>query len=173
MKNRRLIDLVPISSLFLPLLIALLGSGCSSFSVRPGIWELSFEVERMDTKDPLVVPRREVRVIVGALTVDGQPEIREGIDIEALDSGATSEVKTGVPYSGRDLKKLLGNIAFQEGHEPAVSIRHKEPRWDFAMLGLVKNPEWIAGTQFRGKILFTDPPVMFDGTWNMKWVREE
>ncbi|HVR76304.1 MAG TPA: hypothetical protein VMT52_18390 [Planctomycetota bacterium] len=148
-------------------------SGCSSHYIRDGVWELAIHVERSDNREPLVIPSREVMVKVESINVPGKPEIKEEAELSPLPppaGGAGSGQKDALRL---ELKPMYADIEHLEERDPMIKIQHQEPPWHFQMSGVVKDSETVVGTRVIARILHVDPPALFEGTWSMRWLRDE
>ena len=143
----------PSSAVLIVTLLA--GAGCSSHSIREGIWSLTFDALDVHSREPVDVWSGKVRV-----SVDWSEEKpgAEAVEIERL--GASG------PKSHRF---MYGTIP--EGGE-FLSIDIAMDRfWVFVMYGEIRSEERIRGREFLAKNR-EDPQTEFYGSWEMRWLSD-
>ena len=156
-------------SLLAPVL--LLVSGCTQHYIREGIWELSFQAYWSQTREPADIPPSEVRVRI-ATNAAGDGEEAEIVPLAAKSKGnpATPASEAGSPNQVR--KPMYADLRLKREDEPvAVVIRHGESLWIWQMFGIVRDSETIAGTRLDARVRYKK--VALEGTWAMRWLREE
>lgn len=137
--------------------LALPGSGCKSHTVRPGIWELSYDLrfERTGEEATGLIPPREVHVLVDR---GGGGDIISQVEISPVDLSS-------------DLARMYGDITednLTASHKIKITHSH-DPDWIWNMWGLVRNPQQIEGTNCMARGKFKN--VALTGRWDMRWVR--
>lgn len=143
----------PSSAVLVVTLLA--GAGCSSHSIREGIWSLTFDARDFQSQEPVEVPSWKVRV-----SVDWSEEKpgAEAVEIERL--GASG------PKSHRF---MYGTIP--EGGEFLSIDLAMDRFWVFAMYGEIRSEERIAGREFLAKNK-EDSQTAFHGSWQMRWLSD-
>ena len=144
------------AALFL-LVVSSASVGCTSYSVRPGLWELRFEhVIFSETEEPAELPTRRVRVLI-----DDSPDatIREVIEISPAQSSP-------------DLLPMYADVENDRKRGiPKVKITHEgDPNWIWNMHGYVRSDRLIEGTQFHARHRYR--PTALEGTWVLKWLSD-
>jgi len=133
--------------------------GCSNFSVRPGVWELTFEdVVFSETGESAadVIDSRRVLVLVESAE---NSDVIEVIEI----SPAKKNSKLLPMYADVELDGLRGI--------PKVKITHdQDPEWVWNMHGFVRDEFFIEGTQFHGRHRYRS--MALEGAWSMKWLED-
>ena len=162
--NRRIWSLVSV-------LTGLVSAGCSSHYVRDGIWELSFRVERSENREPLPIPKREVRVQVESTQDEAKPELKEIAEISPVEVEAAGK---GAEASSIGRKPMYAEVESREEHETVVKILHKDEDWILQMGGVVKDAETILGTRLVARPHYVQNAAFEGGvgSWSMKWLRD-
>ena len=160
-----------------PLFMALLSSqsGCSSPSVREGIWELSFNLQRSENREPLPIPPREVRISIEYEADESSGEVKELVEI-VENTGSDKEngrkKRSGVEPNPT-LRPLYGEIpAVPDGRKKMLFVEHRDDDWFWRMAGVVANPELIRGTNFMARAHGFEN-LRAEGKWLLKWLRDE
>jgi len=151
--------------------------GCSSYSIRPGIWEMSFhQVERADTGAPLAIPSRLARVVVEARAEPDtlKPEVIEVAEIFYVGSASGGESGERAPVGP---KSLFAEISAHGEQEKVFQVlpKRRDEDWTFILVGVIVDPETIRGTRLDAKIneQSTVPFHGGPGSWSMRWIRDE
>ena len=149
-------------------------AGCASHSVRPGVWELTFRIERIRNRTPLPAKTQEVLVEVEWAVDQPQPPQNPRVQEVALISPrrrrSTLDPESNLPRIG--MQPMYGEIEVQ-GEDRILRIpTHLEKDWVWQLTGLVENPQYIRGTRFDARIMHVDN-AEFEGTWSLQWVRDE
>jgi|SoiMethySBSTD1v2_1073268.scaffolds.fasta_scaffold18903_6 hypothetical protein len=151
-------------------------AGCSSYAVRPGIWELNIQVERSQNKEPLQVRTKEVRVSVGSSReTESRPDVTEVIGIAAVEPAASEPQTPGEHRKPVFREEMFGEIERREERETTITISHRDKDWNWRMSGIVADKEHVKGTHFTAvartvKNLTLEGGV---GSWSMRWLRDE
>ena len=143
---------------FLTLLFACVAFGCSSYSVRDGIWELSFQAQVHESRVEFPLPNREVRV-----TDEADESVPKNEIVEIALVGTDSD--TLVPMYGEIPPPA-------EESEAKIFINHRDATWIWRMFGIVRSEELIEGTEFMARAHQFESYVL-EGRWRLKWLREE
>ena len=136
-----------------------LSVGCSNYSVRPGVWELTFEdtiFSETGESAAGVIPSRRVVVKVQS---GGDGDVIEIIEI----SPAKSNPDVLPMYADVELDGIRGI--------PKIKITHsRDPQWIWNMHGFVRDEHYVEGTQFHARYRYK--PTGLEGTWTMKWLED-
>ena len=132
-------------------LLTLISSGCSSYSIEDGIWELSYNAQDYITREPWEIPNRRVRVEVTD-SPDGPGEI---VEIERLES-----------QESLDQRRMYGDIP---PGSKEILIKWQDKYWAFRMRGEIRDPKHISGNAFLARHRFEENTAL-EGRWQMLWV---
>lgn len=130
------------------LLVLSAGLGCSSHSIRNGIWRLSYDLDDVKAKVPVSFEPKRVRV-----TVDWSDEIAgaEAVELENLD----------------DRLRIYGYIL--EGGEEFTVKLGQDASWVFSLWGKVRDRETIDGHDLLAKSRASATTAL-RGRWKMIWI---
>lgn len=139
---------------------ALLGSGCSSHSIREGIWRHSVDAEDVATKEKYATEDMKVELRLG-WSEDGG-EVVEIIPLAFFRDGGWAKPK-------KELKPIWGIIPA----ETAVKVLHIrtqiDPYYVFNMYGTIVSPEAIDGRRFEARHR-ENSNLALSGRWRMVWM---
>lgn len=133
-------------------IVALLGAGCSTHSIREGLWKLSFNAQDSLTRQPVpteLLPPTRVLVAVG-WTDDGEEVTIAHPDSENL--------------------RMYGKIP--QGKKEFYVRGAVDDYWVFQLKGNVMSPELVDGTSFAARHRF-ERNTGFEGRWRMQYVGEK
>ena len=149
-------------------------AGCASHSMRPGVWEFNFRIERIQNRAPLPAQTQEVFVEVEWAADQAEPpkdpSVQEVALISPLRRRPTLDPASKLPRLG--IRSMYAEIEVHSDRRIFKVPLHSEKDWAWQLLGVVENPESIKGTRFDARILHVDN-AEFEGTWSMQWVRDE
>ncbi|MBN1441741.1 MAG: hypothetical protein JXA90_03480 [Planctomycetes bacterium] len=151
----------------LALLAPLAAAGCSSHSLRSGIWELSVQAQDYETHEAVEIPPREVRL---AIEWDDENAGLEAVELEMLGSDE--------PLRFRSIYGQVKSIGAEAGLASDATDRvFHVPRagdtfWQFNMIGEVKSDTLVSGTRFMARHKQHDKQIL-TGRWELKWLRDE
>ena len=136
--------------------LALVASGCANYNVRPGIWELSFQVHESRSGEQIhEIPTREVKILVER---GKSAELLEVIEISP-----TKEHENVVPMYG---DVTPGRV----DPKPIIAITHADKDWTWNMYGIVRDPMTIVGTNVIVRAKYES--IVLEGRWNLKWLAD-
>lgn len=150
-------------------------TSCSSHSLRPGIWEITIhDVHRMDTNEPLIIPKREARLEIDWAKRDKDPDVIEevALDYIASTAGTGETTAAGSPPSP---KSMFADIESREEREEKIfRLKAEDGYWIWRMSGVIRNSEHIFGTRFDARILRSSLTAFEggSGSWSMRWLRD-
>lgn len=141
--------------------------GCTSTTIREGIWELSLDLQDATTHERWdFIPRHIVKVLVEKDETGGS-EVAEISFLPQEDAGARG---------ASNLAPLLPNLyadirARSRGEPPSVQILGSDKQWDFSLRGVVRSPEFIEGRHAGARLKGTRENVVLEGVWSLRWLR--
>ena len=170
-------------------------SGCRTHYVREGIWVLSFRVYESTTREPYAIPKRLVNVKVD-FDEAGEGDILEITPVQAEQEGEAKqgegkegEGKEGegkeagegddhLPAKDPNLqirRPMYADVRVRREGEPAVIqiVNEADAYYTFSMWGQVNNSEEIVGTHLGARSRRLKKPIILEGWWGMKWLREK
>ena len=152
--NGRLIFLLTV----LPLCVSV---GCSSYTLREGIWELSFQAQRHENRLEFPLVDREVRISVEVADPDEQGIEKEIVEIAVLDE------------DDNPLVPMYGEITPTEEERAAkLRLNHRDADWIWRMFGFVRSDELVEGTEFMARAHQYED-IVLEGRWRLRWLRDE
>lgn len=149
------------------LVLSALASGCSSNSLREGIWKLSFEATDSRTGESMdkyfesagaAYHHVDLKIEWSSEKEEEVVEIKGFRSYSAL--GTSSKSQTSLP-------PMYGNIP--EGKNEII-IRGRDDSFQFYLVGRVLSEEHIDGKNFLAKSHLEDEAVQ--GRWKMKWLSD-
>ena len=149
-------------------------SGCASHSVRPGIWEFTYRLERIRNRTNL--PKKTQEVILEVEWAADQPgsqsnpRVQEVVLISPIKKRSTLDPESNLPRVG--IRPMYGEIEAQGENWIFRVPPHMEQNWAWQLSGEVENPHYIRGIRFDARIMQVDE-AEFEGTWSLQWVRDE
>ena len=155
------------------LTLASLSAGCSSHSLRPGIWEINFHnVIRTDTGEPLVLPKREARLEIDWAKKDKEPDVIEEVAINYVrptTGGSTGEAAPVAP------NPMFADVESREEREKLFRLKGQDEHWIWRMGGLIRDSETVVGTRVDARIRSTSLTAFEGGagSWSMRWLRDK
>ncbi len=132
---------------------ASLESGCSSHRLRDGIWELSFNGQRVQNRQEFPIDSREVRLLV-EWKDSGESEIVEISSVEG------------------DLKPMYGDIKVDEKNKASLQIDDQDGEWHWRMYGVIRDAETVVGQLFLASHKQIED-LTVEGRWSLQWRRDE
>jgi hypothetical protein len=143
-----------VCSLFLSALVA---SGCAPEIVRPGIWEIAYDLKYSRTGEPAQIDVRQVEVLVESASDD--PEVMEVIEITPVAASNTI-----VPMYADVLKDRM-----RDSYKVRI-MHNNDPDWIWSMHGRVRNAQFIDGTTCAARARYANTSL--EGVWSMRWLRD-
>ncbi|MBI4603722.1 MAG: hypothetical protein HY721_17345 [Planctomycetes bacterium] len=142
--------------------------GCSSHTIRAGIWKLTYtDVHKALTHEPLPMPSHHAAVRLAWVKDPEEPRHIE--DVELVSVAMSS------PYGHKPPEAPIYGEIWQSGQgPPTILIRCREADWNLRLEGHVRSPESVAGTRLEARMRGAQADQgTFEGTWRMEWLREE
>ena len=149
-------------------------TGCASHSVRPGVWEFTYQIERVQNQTPLPKKAQEVLLEVEWAVDQPQPptnpQVQEVVLISPRRNRPSLGPEANLPLVG--MRPMYAEIEVVGDNRILRVPTHQEKDWVWQLKGEVKNPQYIWGTHFDARIMRVDTAA-FEGTWSLQWVRDE
>lgn len=147
-------------------------AGCKSYSIREGVWELSFDLQETLTRETWdFIPRHLVKIQVEPAE-DGEGETAEITFLSHEDAAGPASGHR--PRLASLVPNLYADIRYRDrGQPPSIQIVGYDAHWEFSMRGVVRNSEYIEGRHAGARARGTRRPVILEGTWSLRWLRPE
>lgn len=141
--------------------------GCTTTTIREGIWELSLDLEDAMTHERWdFLPRHLVRVFVEK-NETGDGEVAE-ISFLPQDDARPPEAPKLAPL----LPNLYADIRPRSrGEPPSFQILGSDKQWEFSLRGVVRSPEYVEGSHAGARLKGTRQNVVLEGVWALRWLR--
>ena len=163
----------------IPLTIAIalgsLASGCASYSLQPGIWELSYTAEDEATGEPVAIPKVKVQLFIEeadepdlAASKELTSDQIEQVELRPLERFDAS----GKRLTAKGLKPIFAYV-FERNHAKYLRSHPRSHDDDYSFLyeGRIDDEHTVTGIRFYAR--HKRERISLRGIWSLRFLGEE